>query len=383
MRAVISGSRGISVKTTTRTVLGICLGILLAAPLVFSQRSFSTTYDSSRQVKLQGIVTRIDWVNPNAFLFIDVKDATGTVTNWAIQFGSPLELEKNGWKRSALHIGDVVTIEGTPARGTARQAFAKSVLLTRTAKRLFAPAAARAATAAPTPRWPDGQPRLGPAAGKKGYWGTASAKVLVENSATKVAMTDDGLLLNLADADKVAPFQPWSKALYELRQRALLKDDPVARCLPAGGPRQFLMPNGFQFIEQRDLGRILILLGGGDRNWRVIYTDGRAVGQAAEQVPSYYGTSVGHWEKDTLVVDSVGYNEKLWLSPGGLPTTEALHLIERFTRTDSNTLKYEVTVDDPRTYTRQWTGGWTIQWVPDQDIQEYFCEDNAESTFIR
>jgi hypothetical protein len=196
-------------------------------------------------------------------------------------------------------------------------------------------------------------------------------------------MNDDGLLLNLADVDKVAPFQPWAKAIYEMRQRNLLNADPLLRCLPPGGPRQFLTHYGFQFVEQRDLGRILVLLGGGNRNWRVIYTDGRAQGLAAEVVPTYYGNSVGRWEKDALVVDSVGYNEKFWLSSGGLPSTEALHLIERFSRPDLNTLRYEVTVDDPRTYTRRWTGGWTVQWVPDQDIQEYFCEENSESTFIR
>ncbi len=196
-------------------------------------------------------------------------------------------------------------------------------------------------------------------------------------------MNDDGLLLNLADADRVAPFQPWAKAVYEHRQRTLLRDDPLARCLPPGGPRQFHTANGFQFIEQRELGRILVLLGGGDRNWRVIYTDGRPAGQGAEAVLSYYGTSVGHWEKDTLIVDSAGFNERFWLTSGGLPHTEALHLTERFSRPDLNTLKYEVTVDDPRTYTRPWSGGWTIQWVPDKDIEEYFCEDNAESTFAR
>ena len=355
----------------------------LSAPVMFSQRPFSATYDATRQVKLQGVVTRIEWVNPSAFVFIDVRDATGTVANWAVEVGNPLELERDGWKPGALHIGDTVTIEGVPARAAARQAFARSVVLTRTGKRVFGPPATRraAAAAAPAPRWPDGQIRLGPPPGKTGYWGAPSSKVLVENTAARIPMTDDGLLINIADADRVAPFLPWAKALYEYRQRTLLKDDPLARCLPPGGPRQFQMPNGFQFVEQRDLGRILVLLGGGDRNWRVIYTDGRPVGTAAEAVPSYYGSSVGHWEKDTLVVDSVGYNEKFWLTNGGLPHTEALHLIERFTRTDLNTLKYEVTVDDPRTYTRQWTGGWTIQWVPDQDLQEYFCEDNAD--FIR
>jgi hypothetical protein len=360
------------------------LATLLAAVTALPQRSFSTTYDNSRELKLQGVVTRIDWVNPNAFLFIDVRDASGTVTNWAVEFGNPLELERDGWKSNAVHIGDQVNVDGVPARGETRQASAKSVVLTKTGKRLFTPAARKAAApAAPAPRWPDGQVRLGPLAGKKGYWGAASTRVIVDNAAGKLAMSPDGLLSNLADLDKVAPFQPWAKALFEHRQRTLLKDDPLGRCLPAGGPRQFQMPNGFQFVEQKELGRILVLLGGGDRNWRVIYTDGRQQGTAAEQVPSYYGNSVGHWEKDTLVVDSVGYNEKFWLSGNGLPSTEALHLVERFTRTDMNTLKYEATIDDPRTYTKPWTATWTMQWVPDQDIQEYFCEDNAESTFIR
>jgi hypothetical protein len=206
---------------------------------------------------------------------------------------------------------------------------------------------------------------------------------LVESSAASVAMNRDGILADLSDAGRVAPFLPWAKAVYEYRQRSLLKDDPFARCVPPGGPRQFHTPYGFQFIEQRELGRVLVLLGGGNRNWRVIFTDGRPPSQKEEVVLTYYGTSVGKWEGDTLVVDSIGFNERFWFANGGLPHTEALHLTERFTRTDLNTLRYEVTVDDPRTYTRPWTGGWTIQWVPDQEIQEFFCEENAESTFTR
>jgi hypothetical protein len=196
-------------------------------------------------------------------------------------------------------------------------------------------------------------------------------------------MNDEGLLANLDDADRVAPFQPWAKALYLYRQRTRLRDDPLGRCLPPGGPRQFLVPNGIQFVEQRELGRILVLMGGGNRNWRMIYTDGRPQGQPAEVVLSFYGNSVGRWDKDTLVVDSIGYNERFWLTNGGLPHTEALHLVERFSRPDLDTLRYEVTVEDPRTYTRAWTGGWTLKWVSGEDIEEYFCEENAESTFVR
>jgi hypothetical protein len=364
------------------TIPGLLLFVI--STHLTAQRSFTTTYDSSRKVTLEGIVTKIDWVNPRAFLFMNVKDGGGNISSWAVEFGNPLELEKNGWKASALKIGDLVTVEGMLARGDARQASATSVVLKPTGRRLFTAQPRRAAAAAaPAPRWPNGHVRLGPPPGGKGYWGAPSAKVLVENITAKPAMNDDGLLANIAEIDKVAPFRPWARALYEFRQRTLLNDDPIGRCLPPGGPRQFQMPHGFQFIEQPELGRILVLLGGGNRNWRIISTDGRPAGAASEAVASFYGTSIGKWEGDTLVVDSVGFNEKFWMTAGGLPHTEALHLIERFTRPNLNTLRYEVTVDDPRTYTRRWTGGWTIQWVPDEELQEYFCEENADPAFNR
>lgn len=364
--------------------VAVSLGIVLAAAPLRAYEPFSATYDGDRKIILKGPVTRIDWTNPHAFLFVDVRDAQGTVANWAVEFGNPLELEKSGWKASALRIGDEVTVQGLPARGAHNQAFATSVVLARTGKPVFAESSAPRAKAAsqPAPRWPDGRIRLGAPPGKKGYWGPASASTLVEDG-VKVAINRDGLLENISDADRVAPFLPWAKAVYEYRQRTLLKDDPVTRCLPPGGPRAFQTPNGFQFIEQPDLGRILVMLGGGDRNWRVIYTDGRKQGEPDEVVRGYYGNSVGRWEGGTLVVDSIGFNEHFWMANGGLPHTEALHLTERFSRPDYNTLKYQVTIDDPRTYTRPWTSTWTVQWVPDQEIEEYFCEENAESTFIR
>jgi hypothetical protein len=354
----------------------LALVIAIGGGVVSAQRS--AVYDSERQVRLEGAVTRIEWVNPQAFIFVDVRDASGVVVNWAVEFGNPIDLERNKWTRTSLRIGDVVTVDGVPARGPNRQALARSIVHKETGKRLFETPAARTAGAgrgAPAPRWPGGQVRLGPPAGQKGYWAATGTKALVESSAANVRMNDEGLLVNLADADRVAPMQPWAKAVYLHRQRTLLKDDPMARCMPPGGPRQFQMPNGVQFIEQRELGRILVLMGGGNRNWRVIYTDGRPQGQAAEVVLTFYGSSVGRWEKDTLIVDSIGYNERFWFTNGGLPHTEALHLTERFSRPDLNTLRYEVTVDDPRTYTRPWTGGWTLQWVSGEDIEEYFCEE--------
>jgi hypothetical protein len=364
---------------------GLTLGILLGSTFALAQRAPSAVYDSGRKVNFKGVVTRIDWVTPSAFFFVNVTDSSGIISNWAVDFGNPLDLEKNDWKRTALAIGDTVTVEGNPAREARRQVNATSVVLARTGAKLFFDRnrpAVKAKTE-PAPRWPNGHVRLGPAPGKRGYWGPPSATTLVEITSARVPMNRDGLLDNILDADKVAPFQPWAKGVYEYRQRTLFKDDPYNRCMPPGGVRHFQSPQGFQFVEQPEVGRVLILLGGGDRNWRMVYTDGRPIGNKEDLVLAYYGTSVGRWEGDTLIVDTVGFNEKFWFSTGGLPHTESLHLTERFTRTDLNTLRYQVTVDDPKTYTRPWTGGWTIQWVPDQEIQEYFCEENSESTFNR
>lgn len=361
----------------------VALGLILTAAPGWAHHSLTATYDSERSITLEGIVTRVEWVNPHAYLFLNVTDATGMVTNWAVEFGDPLDLERDGWHADAVEIGDTLRVDGIPARdASSKRAFARSVVLPETGETLFTPSGeqAPASSGQPAPRWPDGHPRLGPEPGQLGYWGRASAVGLSE---ADVLMNRDAILENFADIDRVAPFKPWSRAVYEYRQRTLLADDPITRCLPPGATRMFQGANGFQFIEQPELGRILVLDGAGNRNWRVIYTDGRPPVHADEVVQTFYGTSVGSWEGDTLVVDSVGFNEGFWFAAGGLPHTEALHLVERFTRLDRDTLRYEVTVDDPRTYTRQWNGGWTIRWVPDRELEEYFCEENVEFTLPR
>jgi hypothetical protein len=375
--------------TAALAVAGMFAGILATPAPLGAQRPFAAVYDTLRFVQLSGTVTRVEWVNPVAAVYLDVRDATGTVANWAIEIGNPLELERGGWSARDLRAGDRVAVFALLARDARRQAVAWTLELDGL-RRLFGPPTAATtpgpaptAASSPAPRWPDGQVRLGPPPGEIGYWGPASAAGLVERSSTPIPMDQDGLLTDLGFIDLVAPFRPWSRALYEHRQRTYLADDPLARCIPPGGPRQFQRPNGFQFVEQRELGRILVLLGGGNRNWRVIYTDGRPSGHPDEVVLAYYGTSVGQWEGDTLVVDSVGYNESFWFTNGGLPHTEALHLVERFTRTSLETLEYEVTVDDPRAYTRSWTSGWAVRWVPGAEIQESFCEEGSEATFRR
>lgn len=315
---------------------------------------------TARRLTLRGTVTNVEWINPRVRFAVNARDGR-SIASWRVELpDSAVALEREGWNARSLKIGDRVIVQALAAAGSAHQALATTVVLATGGAQLFKLSVTSNRPYAPVPRWPDGQPRLGPPPGMKGYW---KADVPEIDKA------------NLAAGEAAA--MPWAKQVYDYRVRTGFKDDPFARCIPPGGPRQLLGPNGFQFVEQRELGRILVLLGDGDRNWRIIYTDGRPLAQPADVVSSYYGTSVGRWDKDTLVVDSVGYNEKFWMLAGGLPHTEALHLTERFTRADLNTLKYDVTIDDPQTYTTPWTAHWTMRWVPDQEIQEFFCEEKT------
>src|SRR5439155_17941853 len=248
----------------------------LLTPLA-AHHVISAKFDSAKQVTLRGPIAAVDWANPHAHVFINVADGNGRIANWAIELESPVDLRRQGWTANTVSIGDVVTVEGIAARDGSKQAWSLSMVLARTGQRVFfaRPVAPPAATHKPTPRWPDRQPRLSALPGDTGYWASPSATTLVERGVT-VEADANGLLTKVADAPRVAPFQTWARDLYMYRQRALLKDDPMfINCLPPGGPRQFMNRYGLQFLEQRDRQRVFVMMGGGNRNWRLIYTDAR------------------------------------------------------------------------------------------------------------
>ena len=122
-----------------------------------------------------------------------------------------------------------------------------------------------------------------------------------------------------------------------------------------------------EFVDLPELQRIYIMDIGGPHTFRIIYMDGRP--HPKDLVPSYYGHSTGRWEGDTLIVDTVGFNENFWFDRSGLPHTEKLHMAERFMRIDFKTMKYEVTIDDPNVYTQPWSGGFMFGWDQAQEFQ--------------
>lgn len=169
---------------------------------------------------------------------------------------------------------------------------------------------------------------------------------------------------------ETVPFQPWSEQLYADRQ--IHEFEPHARCKASGASRQFLTPYGAEFVEIPELERLFIFDIGGPHTYRTVYMDGRAHPEDFEH--SNYGHAVGRWEEDTLVIDTVGYNEDFWFGRRGLPHTEQLHTVERFTRTDSNTIEYEILIDDPGAYTAPFVGTFNLRWQEGTELFEYICQ---------
>jgi hypothetical protein len=171
-------------------------------------------------------------------------------------------------------------------------------------------------------------------------------------------------------AMKEIPLQPWAKALLATRESNEL--EPHTRCKPSGVARQFLTPYGVEFVELAELRRVYIFDIGGPHTYRTVHMDGRS--HPAKPERSYYGHSIGWWEGDTLVVDTAGFNESFWWDRDGLPHTEQLHTIERFTRTDFSTIRYELTIDDPGAYTARFSGATNLRWEAGTELFEYVCQ---------
>jgi hypothetical protein len=366
-------------RLLTAVAMALTAGVLMM-PLL-AHHELTAKFDPSKTSTLRGVVTSVDWANPHVHIFMNVGTGNAMV-NWAVELESVPHLQKAGYRRDTLKPGDRITVQGILARDGSKQIWGNTVTMDAGNRRIFNvpdQMAPPSTASGPTPRWPDGKPRLGPAPGQTGYWGYPTATIMVENGQT-VRANKAGLLANIADVDKVAPFARWARDLFELRQRKRLADDPqYLYCLPPGGPRQFMGEYGVQFVEDKEHQRIFVFVGSVSRHWRLIYLDGREqVGQVRgdSDNPLYYGRAVGKWEGDTLVVDTKGFNEKFWFSNGGLPHTDKLHLVERFTRTDLNTLKYEVTIDDPGAYTRTWASGWNLRWSAGEELPVYYCQDN-------
>ena len=172
------------------------------------------------------------------------------------------------------------------------------------------------------------------------------------------------------------PFQPWALELRNKRNAASSKDNPDAHCLPMGNMQFHTHPQPRKMIQAPG---VIVLLYEGNAGIRQIFTDGRALPTNDPQ-PWWYGYSIGKWEGDTLVVESTGFIEEGWLDIIGSPMTNAAKTIERFRRVNYGTLEIDITVDDPKAYTRPWTVRVNQRLMPDSELIEFVCLENQQFT---
>jgi hypothetical protein len=204
---------------------------------------------------------------------------------------------------------------------------------------------------APAPKMPDGKPDL------SGIWASA----------------DNKYLQNLAADGIEVPFQPWAEKLYKERSENLGKGRPSERCLTHGVTDFDALGINWKIIQTPGM---IAVLYEAYNHYRQIFLDGRPLPKPTQ--PAYLGYSVGRWEGETLVVDTTGFNDVGWLDDGGHPQTEALHVTERLRRRDFGHMDLQLTIDDPKAYTKPWGPTLRLNFQPDDELMESICENEKD-----
>ncbi|MDP3718023.1 MAG: hypothetical protein Q8T13_09705 [Acidobacteriota bacterium] len=218
---------------------------------------------------------------------------------------------------------------------------------------------------APAPRTADGKIDL------SGVWEAAKGD---DPPGGIEAVGSPRYLINvMRDFKGGAPFQPWAAEIFRQRQANKLRDNPRIRCLPTGVPGLVAYTHPYKIVQTADL---IVIMYESQTLFRQIFMDGRS--HPVDPEPTWLGYSIGKWEGDTLVVDTLGFNDKTWLDGIGHPHSEAMRVTERMRRRDVGHMDIEVVIDDPKAYTQQIRYVQPQQLVPDGDLIEYICNENAK-----
>lgn len=220
----------------------------------------------------------------------------------------------------------------------------------------YTPTASEEIAKGPVPRMPDGKPDL------HGPWVGGGSNSDLE-------------MMGGLKAGEL-PLLPWARALMNSRRE---EDEPYLYCTPMGVPRVNPYPwNFIQSVTSKGTGTIYIHHENGDAGRiRHIFMDGRP--HPTDLIPTWWGHSIGRWEKDTLVIDTVGYNDKFWMDSKGTPHTEKMHTIERWTRISYGTMTNDFTLDDPGAFSRPVQLKFTARaQAPGSELMEFICTENNQ-----
>jgi len=316
------------------------LAAALGAPPIAAHHS-RTIYDADTELTLRGTVTRYEWKNPHVYIYIDVEDATGATSQWELEGGATPLMMRSGWTRTSLAPGDVVVARINP---NSNANVHNGWLLTMSAD-----------NGTSLTRWVDDTKTIVPATGIAGVW---DALIGFQNMQfNRGALTERAAV---------------AEANYDETQ------NPVKDCIAAPVPVLTYMPYRSE-IEVLD-DRVMIRTEYFDVE-RTIYTDGRGHPEGA--TPTNQGHSIGHWDGDALVVDTVAFTDSPIGSGANVPSGAQKHLVERFEISDNRTqLEVSFSIEDPEYLLEPSTGELFWDYVPDGEMHTYECDPEVARRYV-
>lgn len=330
------------------SIRSITFGLALALVPISTIAHHSRANFSDEVVVFEAEVTRWEWVNPHVYVYVEAPDANGVPTEWEVEMQSTMGLVRRGWSRDSLAAGERITIRANPDKNPNRK-----LLFGMT----FTKSDGSVLSSQGSPRGPaDDVP---PAKSMVGVWSNASWRGAGprDSAATHLPLTEKALL---AAASYSEDKNPMAQCLFGLPPGNL------------GGPY-------LHAVEILD-DVVLLHLEYGEIT-RTVYMDGRE--HPADPTPSHQGHSIGHWDGDTLVVDTVGFAEHPWGNGRGIPSGTQRHSLERLTLSeDGRTVQIETMFEDPEFLTEPVMGSVTWAHAPDLEMLPNTCDPEVAARIL-
>ena len=334
-------------RRALRVAFGAGIGMFLIAAPVLSAHHIVPIFDQNKKISVDGVIAAIHWTNPHIWYELDVTDAAGKVTRWNVVVGEPNPLHRRGYYQEDLKVGARLVVQNASMAMDGSNWLSGGTFAGNGGPQIFNGNGSHRYAVTSNAAPPTDPQIVANPKDFSGLWGQGTGGTDI----TQTLLAGEEIVLT-----------PYGAERYKAVD---LKNAPVNKCLPYG-PNRAGVSIAPQMIVQSS--SALVMLYEPQIDYRVIYLDGRPNPDDALRFPTWFGHSTGKWDGDTLVVETVGVDERTWLDSGGLEHSKEMKMTERFRKTDPNTISVTITIDDPVFYTKPFTYSYTKRRGEDPEV---------------